>query len=368
MEGIPGAGGSLAAAHVAKAAPDGYTLLMSGDAALVTNISLYAKLAYDPVKDLAPISQVVATPNVLVVPADLPVKTVADLAALGRSKPATLTFAHGGLGFSTHLSGEMFKTMAQIDIQQVMFRTSVYPDLIAGRVTMCFCNISQALALSRENKLRALAITAPKRSPAAPDLPTMDESGFAGFDVTSWFALMAPAGTPQPIIEILHRELVRILAMPDVRQKLSDLGMEIVGNSPAELADVIKRHTPQRAQLIKAAGIEPQYLHDPGNKAALPVSAGGLRALSSGSRVKLSCRLGTADQLPTGRQQATARPKAQQFERTMSGAGQALHGQPTPRTAQMSASLRKRLDCCVAAKCRDVPIADIRKSLLPVGT
>jgi tripartite-type tricarboxylate transporter receptor subunit TctC len=256
VEGMPGAGGSLAAAHVAKAPPDGYTLLMSGDAALVTNISLYDKLAYDPVKDLAPISQVVATPNVLVVPADLPVKTVADLVALGRAKPGTFTFAHGGLGFSTHLSGEMFKTMTQIDMQQVMFRTSVFPDLIAGRVTMCFCNISQALPLARENKLRALAVTSPKRSPAAPELPSLDESGFPGFDVTSWFALMAPAGTPQPIIDKLYGEMVRILAMPDTRQKLSDLGMEIIGNSPAELAAVIRTQTPQREKLIKAAGVK----------------------------------------------------------------------------------------------------------------
>ena len=156
---MPGAGGSLAAANVAKAAPDGYTLLMSGDAALVTNISLYEKLAYDPVKDLAPISQIVATPNILAVPADLPVKSVADLVALARSKPATLTFGHGGFGFSTHLSGETFKAMAQIDIQQVMFRTTVMPDLIAGRVSMCFCNIAQSLPLVRDNKLRALAVT-----------------------------------------------------------------------------------------------------------------------------------------------------------------------------------------------------------------
>jgi tripartite-type tricarboxylate transporter receptor subunit TctC len=258
VENMPGAGGGLAAGHVAKAAPDGYTLLMSGDAALVTNISLYVKLPYDPVKDLAPISQVVATPNVLVVPADLPVRSVAELAALVRSKPATFTFAHNGLGFSTHLSGELFKTMGQIDLQHVMFRQSVFPDLIAGRVNMCFCNISQALPLAREGKLRALAVTSSKRSPAAPDLPTMDESGFPGFDVTSWFAVMAPAGTPQPIVDKLHGEIVRVLAMPDIRQKMADLGMEIIGNSPAELADLIKKQTPQRAELLKAAGVKPE--------------------------------------------------------------------------------------------------------------
>lgn len=258
VEGMPGAGGSLAAAHVARATPDGYTLLMSGDAALVTNISLYDKLAYDPVKDLAPVSQLVATPNVLVVPTDLPVQTVADLAALARSKPATLTFAHGGLGFSTHLSGETFKTMAQIDIQQVMFRTSVYPDLLAGRVTMCFCNIAQSLPLVRDGKLRALAVTSPHRAPAAPDLPTMVEAGFPGFDVTSWFALMAPAGTPRPVVETLHREVVRILALPDIRQKLADLGMEIIAGSPGDLVELIRIQTPQRAALIRASGAKLQ--------------------------------------------------------------------------------------------------------------
>jgi tripartite-type tricarboxylate transporter receptor subunit TctC len=258
VEAMPGAGGSLAAAHVAKAAPDGYTLLMSGDAALVTNVSLYDKLAYDPVKDLTPITQVVATPNLLVVPSDLPVSSVTELVALGRSKPATLTFAHQGLGFSTHLSGELFKTMAQIDIQHVMFRTTVVPDLIAGRVSMCFCNIAQVSPLVRDGKLRALAVTSPARSPAAPDVPTMHESGFPGFDVTSWFALMAPAGTPRPIIDKVHSEVVRILAMPDVHQKMTDLGMKVIGNSPAELADLIRRQTPERAQLIKAAGIKLQ--------------------------------------------------------------------------------------------------------------
>jgi tripartite-type tricarboxylate transporter receptor subunit TctC len=258
VENMPGAGGSIAAAHVTKAAPDGYTLLLSGDAPLVTNVSLYDKLAYDPVNDLAPISQLIATPNVLVVPVDLPVKSVAELTALGRSKSANFTFGHGGLGFSTHLSGELFKTLAQIDLQQVMFRQSVYPDLIAGRITMCFCNIAQALPLARENKLRALAVTSLKRSPAAPDLPTLDEWGFPGFDVTSWFALMAPAGTPQPIINKLHDEVVRILALPDVRQKLSELGMEIVGSSPTELAALIRTQTPQRASLIKASGVKMQ--------------------------------------------------------------------------------------------------------------
>lgn len=257
-EAVPGAGGGLAAAQVARAAPDGYTLFLSGDAALVTNISLYDKLAYDPVKDLTPISQLIATPNVLVVAPEIRATSVGELVALARSEPGKHTFAHGGLGFSTHLSGELFKTTASLDIQQVMYRQSVLPDLLAARVTMCFCNVALAMPQVRENKLRALAVTSPKRSPAAPDLPTMGESGFPGFDVTSWFALMAPAGTPQPIIDRLHQETVRVLALPDIRQKFADLGMEVVGSSPAELAALIQAQTPQRAALIKASGAKMQ--------------------------------------------------------------------------------------------------------------
>jgi tripartite-type tricarboxylate transporter receptor subunit TctC len=139
-----------------------------------------------------------------------------------------------------------------------MYRQSVLPDLLAGRVTMCFCNIAMVSPLVREGKLRALAVTSPKRSPAAADVATLSESGFPGFDVTSWFALLAPAGTPQPIIDRLHQETVRILALPEIRQRLSDLGMEIVGSSPVELAALIQRQTPQRATLIKASGAKMQ--------------------------------------------------------------------------------------------------------------
>jgi tripartite-type tricarboxylate transporter receptor subunit TctC len=231
---------------------------MSGDAAIVTNVSLYEKLSYDPVKDLAPISQVAATPNILVVNNDVPAKTVADLVALARAEPGKLTFAHGGFGFSTHLSGEVFKTMAKIDIQQVAYRTPPLPDLLGGRVTMCFCNISSVLGLIREGKLRALAVTSPQRSSAAPDLPTMAESGFPGFDVTSWFALMAPAGTPAAIIEKLHAETTRAIAQPDVRQKLANLGMMTIGNSPAEFSALIRTQIPEREKIIKAAGVKVQ--------------------------------------------------------------------------------------------------------------
>ena len=257
VESIVGAGGNLAAAHVAKAAPDGYTLLMSGDAAIVTNVSLYKKLAFDPVRDLVPITQVAFTPNILTVNNDVPAKTAQELAALARSQPGKLAYGHGGLGFSTHLAGEVFKFMAKANIQQVPYKTppALMTDLLSGRIAMCFCNISQVLPHVRAGKLRALATTAPKRSAAAPDVPTMDEAGFRGFDVTSWFALMAPAGTPAPIIEKLYREASQALAQPELRDRFSKMGMEVIGNSPAEFAAVIKTQLPQRRRVIEAAGI-----------------------------------------------------------------------------------------------------------------
>ena len=195
MESRVGAGGSVAAGYVAKAAPDGYTLLMSGDAAMVTNQSLYKSLTYDPVRDLAPISQIAFTTNILAVSNDVPAKTVEELVALARSQPGKLSYAHGGLGFSQHLAAEVFKFTAKLDIEQIPFRgaTTVMPDLMTGRVSLCFCNITTVLPLARDGKLRALAVTSLKRSPFAPELPTMAESGFPGFDVNAWFGLLAPA-------------------------------------------------------------------------------------------------------------------------------------------------------------------------------
>lgn len=178
--------------------------------------------------------------------------------ALARAEPGKHTFGHGGLGFSTHLSGEVLKSMAKIDIQQVPFRASVIPDLLSGRVTMCFCNISQVLPLIREGKLRGLAITSLTRSPQIPELPTMQEAGYAGFDVTSWFALMAPAATPKTIIDKVYRDVKQVLSQAETREQLERMGMTVIGNAPAELAAIIKRQLAERKQLIEAAGIEPQ--------------------------------------------------------------------------------------------------------------
>ena len=259
VENLTGAAGNVATDRVAKSAPDGYTLIAAASATIVTNPSLYQKLPFDPVKDLAPISQICFTPNLLVVPNDLPVKSVAELVAYAKSQPGKLTFGSAGVGTSQHLAGELFRTMAGIDMQHVPYRgiAAVMPDLMAGRLTLAFGNISAVLPLVRDGKLRALAVTSRQRWPATPDLPTMIELGFADFDSNAWFALMAPVGTPPEIIAKLHHETTRILALPDVRKRFDELGMQVIGNTPAELAAVIAAETPQWAKAIKDAGVKP---------------------------------------------------------------------------------------------------------------
>src|SRR5262245_29797698 len=206
VENIPGAGSNIATERVAKAAADGYTLLMGGNSALVINPSLYETLPFDPLKDFAPISQVFIPANVLAVPTELPVKTVAELVALAKAKPGKLSYGHAGVGTSQHLGAELFKYVAHLDIASVPYRgsTAIMPDLLAGRITMSFANIVNVLPLVREGKLRALAITSIKRSALAPDLPTMAESGFPGFEAVPWFGLVAPTGTAKAELDKLH--------------------------------------------------------------------------------------------------------------------------------------------------------------------
>jgi tripartite-type tricarboxylate transporter receptor subunit TctC len=257
IDNISGAGGNIATERAAKAAPDGYTLLMGGNASLIFSPSLYDRLAYDPIKDFVPISQIFIAANVLVVSPDVPAKTLPELIALARAQPGKLTYAHAGAGTSQHLAAELLKTMTGIDIQPVAYRgtTALLPDLLAGRVTMSFANISNAAPLIHEGRLRAFAVTSLKRSAAAPDIPTMVEAGYPGFEAVPWFGLMAPAGTSPLIIDKLHRETVKVLAQPDARKKLEELGLDLVGNSPTEFAAVIAREIPQWAKVIKGAGI-----------------------------------------------------------------------------------------------------------------
>ena len=258
VENVSGAGGNLAVERVAKAAPDGYTLLMGGNASLVINPNLIAKLSYDPIKDFAYITQVFIVPNLLVVRNDVPATTIQELVALAKARPDYFIAGHAGIGTSQHLAGELFKVMAGVSLQQVPYRgtPAILPDLLAGRLNIFFGNITNLLPLVREGKLRAFAITSRKRSPQIPELPTMEELGFPGFDATAWFGLVAPAGTPQPVIEKVHKETVRLLALPDVKSKLEGLGVQLVGSTPEEFAAIIRTETPQWGKVIKDAGIK----------------------------------------------------------------------------------------------------------------
>ena len=258
VENVPGAGSNIATERVAKAAADGYTLLMGGNSALVINPSLFEQLPFDPIKDFAPISQVFIAANVLAVPTEQPVKTVAELVALAKAQPGKLSYGHAGVGTSQHLGAELFKYMAHVDIASVPYRgtTALMPDLLAGRITMSFANIVNVLPLAREGKLRALAITSIKRSVLAPDLATMAESGFPGFEAVPWFGLLAPSGTPKDVLDRLNGETIKTLAMPEVRKKFDELGLEPVGNTPTEFAAVIRKEMPEWAKVIKDAGIK----------------------------------------------------------------------------------------------------------------
>jgi tripartite-type tricarboxylate transporter receptor subunit TctC len=257
IENVPGAGGNLATDRVAKAQPDGYTLLMAGNASLVINPNLYDKLPFDPVSDLDPVSQIFTAPNILVVHPNVPARTLPDLVALARAAPGELTFGSAGIGTTQHLAAEMFMSIEHLDIRHVPYGSTggMLPDLLAARLTMSFSNIVNALPLVRGGRLRALAVTSPRRSPTAPEIPTMAESGYPGFDATAWFGLAAPAGTPRPIIEKLYRETVRAIEHPEVRRRFDELGLLPVGGTPDEMAGVIAAETPRWARLIKQTGI-----------------------------------------------------------------------------------------------------------------
>ena len=259
VEVLTGAGGTIASDRVAKSAPDGSTLLTATSGMIVVNPSLYPRLPFDPLKDLIPIIEICVQPNFLVVNNKVPANSVQELVALARAQPGKLSFASGGVGTSNHLSGELFKSMAKIDIQHVPYRgvSVAVPDLLAGRIDLAFLVAPAALPQVREGRVRALAVSALHRSPAAPELPTMAESGFPGFDATTWYALMAPAGTPPAIVERLQRELARSLAQPEFRKKFDDVGMEPITRTFAEFVAALPGETRQWAKVIKESGIKP---------------------------------------------------------------------------------------------------------------
>ena len=250
VENRPGAGGNPDADYVAKAAPDGYNIVVGTVGTHSINAAMYAKMPYDMVKDFAPITLLATTPNMLVVNNAVKATNLQDSIALGK-KEGQMTFASPGSCTSVHVSGELFKTQTGIDMQHIPCkgRASAIPDLLGERVTMMFDNMPSSLPLVREGKLRALGVTSAQRSPAAPEIPTIAEQGLPGFEAVSWFALFAPANTPRAVVDKLQKETARVLRMPDVAKKLAGLGLDAAGSTPEELA------TYQRAEIIKWAKV-----------------------------------------------------------------------------------------------------------------
>lgn len=256
IENKPGAGGNSGADLVAKSPADGYTLVMGTVGTHAINMSLYAKMPYDAVKDFEPVVLVAGVPNLLVVHPSVNAKTVSELTALAKAQPGKLNVASSGNGTSIHLSAELYKQMAGVDILHVPYKGSspAVADLLGGQVQMMFDNMPVSLPHVKAGKLRALAVTSMKRSPALPDVPTMDEEGLKGFDATSWFGLLAPAGTPKDIVAKLNAASVKALASPEMRERLAAQGADPVGNSPEQFAAFIKSEIDKWAKIVKASG------------------------------------------------------------------------------------------------------------------
>ena len=252
-----GAGGNIGADFVAKSAPDGYTLLMGAVATHAINPSLYSKIPYDPVKDFAPVALVAQVPNILVVNPAVPAKTVRELIALARAQPGTLNFGSGSTGSTGHLAGELFNTMAGVKMVHIPYKGAApaTADLLGGQVQLMFDNLASALPNVKAGKLRALAVTTLARSPAIPELPTIAESGLPGFDLTTWFGLLVPAGTPPEIVARLNAEIVRALDAKDMRERLEKMGAEpLSNNTPERFAAFIRSEAAKYARVVKDSG------------------------------------------------------------------------------------------------------------------
>jgi tripartite-type tricarboxylate transporter receptor subunit TctC len=256
VENKAGAAGQIGVDSVAKSSADGYTVLIGSPGAMSVAPSLNPKLPYRPLNDLAPVTQGVLISNVLVVNPSLPVKNVAELIALARSQPGKLTFASGGTGSSPHLSGELFKLMAKVDILHVPYKgtSPALNDVVGGQANMFFSDPS-ALNLVKAGRLRALAQTTATRSPSIPDLPTVVESGLSGYSATNWYGFFVPAGTPAPVIERLNTELVKALNAPEVRSRLVAAGMDPAPSTPQELGAFLKEDIARWARVVEAAKI-----------------------------------------------------------------------------------------------------------------
>jgi tripartite-type tricarboxylate transporter receptor subunit TctC len=256
VDNRPGAAGNIGAELVAKSPPDGYTLLMGTVGTHAINPALYPKMPYDHIRDFAPVILVAGVPNVLVVNPSLPVNSVQELVAYARANPGKLNFASSGSGTSIHLSGELFKTAAGLSMTHVPYKGSApaLMDLIGGQVQLMFDNLPSALPQIKAGKLKALAVTSRERAPALPNVPTIAESGFPGFEASSWFGLLAPAGTPQPVIATINGEVAKWLASPDAKEKLLAQGANAAGGTPEDFAKHIAAETAKWQKVVKESG------------------------------------------------------------------------------------------------------------------
>jgi tripartite-type tricarboxylate transporter receptor subunit TctC len=257
IENRGGAGGNVGAEAAAKSAPDGYTIVLVAPS-LAISPSLYSKLNYDPVKDFAPVSLVATVPNVMITHPSVPARTLAEFIALAKTKPGRMNFGSGGNGTSNHLAGELFNIVAGVKLVHVPYKgvNLAMNDVLSGEVQLVVIGVPAASPHIKAGKLRALALIAPRRSPAIPEVPTVAEAGLPGFEVTTWYGVLAPAGTPRPIVTRLNAELVRIMHAPELKERLAALATDPATGTPEEFADYIKREIEKWGEVVRQAGLK----------------------------------------------------------------------------------------------------------------
>ena len=256
VENRPGAGGNVGAAMVAKGDASGHTVLMAPSAILATNQWLYKELNYDPQKDFTPVINAATTPNMWVAHPEAPLKTIGDVVTQAKAKPGGLAFASGGNGTTSHLCGELLKTTAKVDMLHVPYKgpAPALQDVIAGRVPLMCDNFSNVISHVRSGRLKAVALTAMKRHPQAPDVPTANESGLPGFEVGVWYGFAVPSATPKPVVQKLNAELAKALRDPKITERLGELGLAIVADSPEEFARFVSAESDKMRRLVQASG------------------------------------------------------------------------------------------------------------------